>query len=247
MYVRLAFAVAAHLEPEILLVDEVLAVGDVGFQKKCLGKMGEVAGEGRTVLFVSHNMGAIAELCTRCIALSQGRLIGDGVPQVIVGNYLAEDSSQGEIDLLDWSLDRKGDGPMYVSYLATRNCDGEVRSDFLYGQPITFDLEIVGRAGNSCIIGLAIRDSRGVLVLHLNNTDDDRELILTGDRTHVQVHLPNNVLNDGDYYVTVWLGDTLDTLHDRVGNCLRFSVNSSALGFIRSQGCVRVPASWEVS
>ena len=70
MYVRLAFAVAAHLEPEILLVDEVLAVGDAAFQKKCLGKMGEVAKEGRTVLFVSHQMGSIAQLCTSAILLT---------------------------------------------------------------------------------------------------------------------------------------------------------------------------------
>jgi lipopolysaccharide transport system ATP-binding protein len=72
MYVRLAFAVAAHLEPEILVVDEVLAVGDAAFQKKCLGKMGEVAQEGRTVLFVSHNMTAIKALCERCILLEEG-------------------------------------------------------------------------------------------------------------------------------------------------------------------------------
>src|SRR5205085_5935538 len=72
MYVRLAFAVAAHLEPEILIVDEVLAVGDVSFQKKCLGRMGAVAKEGRTVLFVSHNMNAVATLCTHIISLAQG-------------------------------------------------------------------------------------------------------------------------------------------------------------------------------
>src|SRR3989442_13290081 len=78
MYLRLAFAVAAHLEPEILLVDEVLAVGDVAFQKKCMGKMREVGREGRTVVFVSHNMGAIAELCDRAVLLDQGRQIADG-------------------------------------------------------------------------------------------------------------------------------------------------------------------------
>ncbi len=78
MYVRLAFAVAAHLEPEILLVDEVLAVGDAAFQKKCLGKMGDVASEGRTVLFVSHNMGAIGRLCPTAILLRDGRIASSG-------------------------------------------------------------------------------------------------------------------------------------------------------------------------
>lgn len=88
MYVRLAFAVAAHLEPEILVVDEVLAVGDVSFQKKCLGKLGEATKEGRTVLFVSHNMGQIRKLCSRCIWLDQGIVKKDGIHSVLVDEYL---------------------------------------------------------------------------------------------------------------------------------------------------------------
>jgi lipopolysaccharide transport system ATP-binding protein len=88
MYVRLAFAVAAHLEPEILVVDEVLAVGDAEFQKKCLGKMSEVAGGGRTVLFVSHNMAAVETLCSRSVHLAAGRVVGDGETTEIVEAYL---------------------------------------------------------------------------------------------------------------------------------------------------------------
>ena len=89
MYVRLAFAVAAHLEPEILIVDEVLAVGDAEFQKKCLGKMREVAtASGRTVLFVSHNMGAVTTLCDRAMLLDRGRLVADGPPPSVVDRYL---------------------------------------------------------------------------------------------------------------------------------------------------------------
>jgi lipopolysaccharide transport system ATP-binding protein len=88
MYVRLAFAVAAHLEPEILLVDEVLAVGDAAFQKKCLGKMGDVAKEGRTVLFVSHNMPAVQSLCDRGIWLDDGKIVGKGQANQVVSNYL---------------------------------------------------------------------------------------------------------------------------------------------------------------
>jgi lipopolysaccharide transport system ATP-binding protein len=89
MYVRLAFAVAAHLEPEVLLVDEVLAVGDNSFQKKCLGKMGEVAHEGRTVLFVSHNMIAVQNLCNRVIWLNRGRLMHDGSSADVINRYLS--------------------------------------------------------------------------------------------------------------------------------------------------------------
>jgi len=99
---RLAFAVAAHLEPEILLVDEVLAVGDAAFQKKCLGKMGEVAKEGRTVLFVSHNMGAIRSLCERAILLEQGKVLLDGDTSHVISTYISMaipegDETNGEI------------------------------------------------------------------------------------------------------------------------------------------------------
>ena len=93
MYVRLAFSVAAHLEPEILLVDEVLAVGDASFQKKCLGKLGDVAKEGRTILFVSHNMGAIKKLCTRALLIESGHLVQDGITSKVITYYLDQSGS----------------------------------------------------------------------------------------------------------------------------------------------------------
>src|SRR5204863_2227017 len=104
MYVRLAFAVAAHLQPEILIVDEVLAVGDAEFQKKCLGKMREVSsGEGRTVLFVSHNMAAVTALCKRAILLERGRLVADGESGAVVEKYLVPSTAtlSGVYDLRD--------------------------------------------------------------------------------------------------------------------------------------------------
>jgi lipopolysaccharide transport system ATP-binding protein len=94
MYVRLAFAVAAHLEPDILLVDEVLAVGDAAFQKKCLGRIGDVVREGRTVLFVSHNMPAILGLCQRAVLLDRGRIFLDGNAQEVVEAYLDAGASR---------------------------------------------------------------------------------------------------------------------------------------------------------
>lgn len=95
MYVRLAFAVAAHLEPEILVIDEVLAVGDVEFQKKCLGKMDEVSKNGRTVLFVSHQMGMLAQLCNSCILLEKGRLVTQGKTDRVIGTYLNKQTTEG--------------------------------------------------------------------------------------------------------------------------------------------------------
>ncbi len=102
MYVRLAFAVAAHLEPEILLVDEVLAVGDAAFQKKCLGKMGDVAKQGRTVLFVSHNMAAVRTLCSRSLYLSSGSMLLDADSETVVSHYLAQDTAASA--LIAWDI-----------------------------------------------------------------------------------------------------------------------------------------------
>jgi lipopolysaccharide transport system ATP-binding protein len=123
MYVRLAFAVAAHLEPDILLVDEVLAVGDAAFQRKCLGKMEEVAGEGRTVLFVSHNMTTIQSLCSRAYLLDGGRLVDEGPSREIVRSYLQHMDSTVDADLGE-RTDRRGDGSVVVTGLRVESDDG---------------------------------------------------------------------------------------------------------------------------
>ncbi len=112
MYVRLAFAVAAHLEPEILVVDEVLAVGDAAFQKKCLGKMESVAGEGRTILFVSHNMAAIQALCDRAVLLEAGELITEGAVDEVIGCYLQRGQQTMQSASLADRADRRGNGQM---------------------------------------------------------------------------------------------------------------------------------------
>jgi lipopolysaccharide transport system ATP-binding protein len=123
MYVRLAFAVAAHLEPEILLIDEVLAVGDAAFQKKCLGKMEEVAsGEGRTVLFVSHNMAAIQSLCGQAIWLDSGRIVEQGNPAQVIQSYLQSGLFE-EITPLEQRLDRGGDGSVRFTSIRIESYD----------------------------------------------------------------------------------------------------------------------------
>ena len=117
MYVRLAFAVAAHLEPEILMVDEVLAVGDAQFQKKCLGKMGDVAKEGRTVLFVSHNMAAISNLCEKVLVLEHGSLIAIEQSSVAITKYLQlDDANQGTGNIN--KRNRSGNGPVRFTSFA---------------------------------------------------------------------------------------------------------------------------------
>jgi lipopolysaccharide transport system ATP-binding protein len=122
MYMRLAFSIAAHLDPEILIVDEVLAVGDAAFQKKSLGKMGNVAREGRTVLFVSHNMPAVISLCDRAMLLESGQLIAEGSPESIVQQYLEKEMATSIIPL-DQRQDRMGDGTARLEYLQIESTD----------------------------------------------------------------------------------------------------------------------------
>jgi lipopolysaccharide transport system ATP-binding protein len=139
MRVRLAFSVAAHLDPEILLVDEVLAVGDIGFQRKCLGKMEEVTESGRTVLFVSHNMAMIESLCPRTIFLKDGRKLAEGQTSRVVENYTADLCSARSISLGD-RTDRKGTGE--IRFMDVRVCDS-------HGQPV----ERV-QSGQDCMIAM---------------------------------------------------------------------------------------------
>ena len=123
MYVRLAFAVAAHLEPEILIIDEVLAVGDAAFQKRCLGKMGDVAKQGRTVLFVSHNLAAIIALCSQSLLFRDGALAERGNTESVVDRYLQEGLDKTEIPL-DMRTDRKGDGRIRITSFSISNQKG---------------------------------------------------------------------------------------------------------------------------
>jgi lipopolysaccharide transport system ATP-binding protein len=136
MYVRLAFAVAAHLDPEILIVDEVLAVGDAAFQKKCLGKMGEVARGGRTVLFVSHNMGTIQSLCQRAVWLHSGRVGTDGNTEAVIHEYLSSLQQGGEAH----SVVRGRDGRIEIERVALKNRAGEVTDLFHPGESMIVEI-----------------------------------------------------------------------------------------------------------
>ena len=149
MYLRLAFAVAAHLEPEILLVDEVLAVGDAAFQTKCLGKMGDVAAEGRTVLFVSHNMTAVQRLCGRCIWISKGSIGAVGGPAEVVATYLAG-TTPADGGVTPGDSDLSGHENPYPPHAALirriRLLDkaGSIRQTFQMGEPMTIEVEVAG-------------------------------------------------------------------------------------------------------
>ncbi|MBW4668547.1 MAG: ATP-binding cassette domain-containing protein [Cyanomargarita calcarea GSE-NOS-MK-12-04C] len=138
MYVRLAFAVAAHLEPEILIIDEVLAVGDAQFQKKCLGKMEQISGEGRTVLFVSHHMGTISTLCDRVIYLSKGQVHSIGLTEKIVKLYYSEMLTNKSQDLQKLRLSGFGKKIRFLDIKLLSSQDGTL----MFGQPIQYELTI---------------------------------------------------------------------------------------------------------
>jgi lipopolysaccharide transport system ATP-binding protein len=141
MYMRLAFAVAAHLDPEVLIVDEVLAVGDAAFQAKCLGKMQSVSREGRTVLFVSHNMAAIQGLCRRAIWFERGRVREDGDPSEVVPHYLSATAQGFELG----EADATPNSPLRVHCVVLRRDDGQVASSFRPGEPLLVDLHYEAR------------------------------------------------------------------------------------------------------
>jgi lipopolysaccharide transport system ATP-binding protein len=147
MYVRLAFAVAAHLEPEILIVDEVLAVGDAAFQKKCLGKMEDVSHHGRTVLFVSHNIGAIISLCNRCLLLDSGRIVKDGGTSEVIDSYQSGFYNAVH-DLSDLStVERYGTGKAQFCGLEITpvNDRDEMQTALITGNDLKIDMTIHAR------------------------------------------------------------------------------------------------------
>ena len=135
---------------------------------------------------------------------------------------------------------------MQILSLEMLDATGNRRSRFSYGEDILFRFQVQGHAGNQCIIGVSIRDPYGHVILHLNNTDDSADIVLPDNLSTITVTMRKTILNDSNYYVTIWLGDSMNLLHDRVGNCMVFTIDSAAQGYIRSQGVVRQPSAWDV-
>jgi lipopolysaccharide transport system ATP-binding protein len=210
MYVRLAFAVAAHLEPEILLVDEVLAVGDASFQKKCLGKMGQVATEGRTVLFVSHNMGAIVSLCSRCLLIEEGRIVKDGEVHEVTSYYqsrlyTADDDTS---DLSDVERYGSGKAQFTSAKLSYRDADGSPLPIMQTGKGLLVDLKIKAHAPiEDANVALILYDSTGYRLIDANTALQGSFLNLEqGQEASVRFHLNDVLLKPGSYLLGLWLG-----------------------------------------
>jgi homopolymeric O-antigen transport system ATP-binding protein len=225
MYLRLAFAVAAHLEPEILLVDEVLAVGDADFQKKCLGKMGDVAQEGRTVLFVSHNMPAVQALCARAILLRKGRVAIDGPTGDVLREYLGHLQATAAHAFED-NPERRGDGTVRLTAARVLDDRGLPTERPVAGAPMTLEFEYENRIGaERADLMLSIWNHLGIAVAHMS-TRISSEPIALASRGVVSCRIPNLPLPRGEYRVAVVVR-CQTRLADHIPNVLAFSVESS--------------------
>jgi lipopolysaccharide transport system ATP-binding protein len=249
MYMRLAFSVAAHLEPEILLVDEVLAVGDFDFQKKCLGKMENVANDGRTVLFVSHNLGAITNLCTRALLMDCGYIVHDSTPTDAVSKYLntKTSNSEGQIYLKNNSKDA------YFANVSIQNSDGHpttklsVTSSF----KLIFEYKVL-RPINGLEVGFELHDRYGSLVFFSEASKNNPAL---NESRHdagtyvARIQIPPSFIAPGNYTISISLHRPNIEVFDHRDNVIGFDIvetGSGAYRYKRNVGSVLVDFEWEL-
>jgi lipopolysaccharide transport system ATP-binding protein len=245
MYVRLAFAVAAHLEPEILIVDEVLAVGDAMFQKKCLGKMQDVASEGRTVLFVSHNMATIERLCDRCILLQEGQVSKIGIPTDVIHTYINTDQNQN----LEWN--RKGDFPPHAHVRRLTVCDEAGLPVKTVTSKSTVGIEIecfLPKHNPSLRLGLGILDAHGQVIFSTAPIDSESPYPTRGGLHLYRVMFPEAFFMPQRYSVTVVLYTPFMCV-DQCDHKLVLDVVSAAslanFGDNSRPGVVQVKCKWQ--
>ncbi|HLK16567.1 MAG TPA: polysaccharide ABC transporter ATP-binding protein [Fimbriimonadaceae bacterium] len=242
MYVRLAFAVAAHLNPEILIIDEVLSVGDAAFQEKCLGKMQGVSREqGRTVLFVSHHEAAVRGLCNRCILLSGGRIAAEGSPSDVYRVYRGDASN---VDFSEKGRTMRAQGAVFRNAYWT--VDGVPTRELLPSHLATLVLEVDVNTDQSFSVEFLIRDSAGqpVAFVPCGLIYGYTHTLPTGMyRFEIDVDLP--IMASGEYSLELISGIPGKVMLDQIEHALRFSVNAPLLGSEgwdfrqdRGQGCL---------
>ena len=209
MQMRLAFAVAAHLEPEILFVDEVLAVGDIAFQKKCLGKMGDISQEGRTIIFVSHNMAAINALCSRCVILNAGGIEFDGPTDKATARYYAEslDVSNGS-DLSDRRREGTGKARFTSIAIEARDANGHPLSVAYPGCDLSIDVELECESDFAhANLAIIFCDSNGSRIIDTNTAQKgDFVMLKAGKSRGLTFRLREVLLKPGKYLIGLWLG-----------------------------------------
>jgi homopolymeric O-antigen transport system ATP-binding protein len=252
MYVRLAFAVAAHLETEILIVDEVLAVGDAEFQKKCLGKMGNVADEGRTVLFVSHNMTAIQNLCNKALWINNGQIQKEGLPKEIIDSYLSiyRKSNEPRINLLDFPRGRYSSETIFEEVCLYK--DETLSSVFNTGD--NFKLETIISIGpdqlSNVSFGFDIKDKTDRIIFASNMQQYKLYIpVKKKNRYKLGFRVPSLCLNPGHYSVSLYIGNgtnnDIDVVHDAVGFDMLWKNEHEILPPHSYWGPLSIPVEWD--
>lgn len=216
MYVRLAFAVAAHLEPEILIVDEVLAVGDAAFQKKCLGKMQDVGNEGRTVLFVSHNMGAVRNLCSRAICLQQGSVVMEGEVEPVIDHYMGGDASGAHLYLA-----QNDSSNPFIKRASVEQGDDSTNA-FVIDQHIRMVFELEAGSRKGCVISVQICNTQGLCIYNSSSEFGIDEIQCGFSR--IECVIPSYGLAPGRYSVNVALFERNQQVYQKIENILNFHV-----------------------
>ncbi|HEV7571590.1 MAG TPA: ABC transporter ATP-binding protein [Thermoanaerobaculia bacterium] len=251
MYMRLAFAVAAHLQPEILIVDEVLAVGDAAFQRKCLGKMSEVSQNGRTVIFVSHNMAAVQNLCSRVLWMAGGRVIEDGDPTRVIGNYLK--TTLTTMSQQTWSdpAAAPGNDRVRLRRAAIVPAAAEFEDHFTVRTPLRVEFEYWNMvAGTPLDVAVIIRTEEGYPIFSTSSGPSTGQSFPAG-LYRSSFEIPGDLLNDGVHRVELNIRRNERQLVYRLDDVLVFDVLDSAedrMGsFGKRVGAVRPPLLWQTA
>jgi ABC-2 type transport system ATP-binding protein/lipopolysaccharide transport system ATP-binding protein len=247
MRLRLAFAVAAHIEPPIIVVDEVLAVGDAAFQEKCMGKVSEIGSHGRTVLFVSHDLGAVARICGRAIWLEEGRLRQDGPAAEVISAYLG--SSGGKP--LVANFPEATPTAAGLTQVAIQDAHGQALSSVRRDEPFFVELRFrVRERVPGLDVGVALINQKGIRVIDDARSDWSLEPELSGEPGlyEARVALPAGLLAPGRYAVEVWLGTEFETLLEQEVLTLTIAPRSDDRQvWIDHSGVVAPQLSWQVS
>jgi lipopolysaccharide transport system ATP-binding protein len=222
MYVRLAFAVAAHLEPDILVIDEVLAVGDSEFQRKCLNKMSDVTRHGRTVLFVSHNMAAIRHLCTDTIYLENGSIVSMAETEEVVSSYLSNIEPEFAVTSLRDRLDRQGSGRAKIVDFYVTDSSGHKQMKLESGRNYSFVMEYEridpGDPIMDAVGSIGITDADNQLILLFRSNFSNQNFVLSGPRGRIECMVKDLNLAPGTYNIIVFISngesETLDLVND---------------------------------
>jgi lipopolysaccharide transport system ATP-binding protein len=249
MYVRLAFAVAAHLEPDILIVDEVLAVGDASFQKKCLGKMGQVSREGRTILFVSHNNAAIKALCSKAVLLTNGAVTASGMVSDVIALYSSGTASACSTKEWRDPATAPGNEKVRISYIRIIPPNGEATITIDTGVLIEIGFDnLVKHINLDCTIYVSSCD--GVLIFESGHVISSDRNSRTGSY-HLTGKIPTHLLNAGRYSLSVVFGKDQRYVLFRMDEVVSFEVENTATGrglnMGVAPGIIRPMLSWRHS